>query len=95
MTQDQLHDQRQGEHRPPAPFKLTIDQKPYTWPEHIITGLQIKQLAGITQADYGVWRIVPGPKDDERIEDNERAELDREHAEHNRFITGPVKTTEG
>ncbi len=79
---------------PPHEFHLTIDHKPYTWPEQFITGAQIKHLAGITQSDYGVWRLVPGPGDDEPVGDNERTELSHD-AGHNRFITGPVKTTEG
>lgn len=83
------------EGRPPHIFHLTIDHKPFTWAEPSITGAQIKHLVGITQPDFGVWRVVPGPGDDEPIGDNEPAQLSREHADHNRFITGPVKTTEG
>lgn len=81
------------EHHPHT-FHLTIDQKPHTWPEGFITGAQIKQLAGVTQPNYGVWRIVQGPDEDIPVADGERVELSRD-ADRNRFITGPVHTTEG
>lgn len=76
-------------------YHLTIDQKPYQWPEEFINGAQIKHLAGVTQPNYGVWRIVHGPGDDIPVADGERVQLSREHPDRNRFITGPVHTTEG
>ncbi len=76
-------------------FKLQIDQKPHVWPEEFIDGAQIKHLAGVTQPNYGVWRIVKGPAEDIPVGDAEKVELSRDHPDHNRFITGPNQTTEG
>jgi hypothetical protein len=72
-------------------YKLLVDQKPYQWPEEFITGIQIKNLAGVDQS-YGVWQQLPGP-DDPEINDNEKVDLKEPGRE--RFFTGKKTTTEG
>lgn len=73
-------------------FKITIDNKPFEWPQPSITGNDIKRLVN-AKPEYGVWLVVRGPGDDEEIGDHEKVDLTKPH--HDKFITGPKKTTEG
>lgn len=79
-------------HHNDHPFKLLIDQKPYEWPERLITGAQIKQLANVDMS-YGVWLEVHGPGDDLPIDNDEQVDLSQPGREH--FFTAPTQTTEG
>lgn len=74
------------------PFKIMIDQKPYDWQRQVITGIQIKQLAGVDMS-YGVWLKVHGPGEDQPIGDQEEIDLSQPGREH--FFTAPTQTTEG
>ncbi len=73
-------------------YRFSVDNKPFEQREPFITGAQIKALVN-APANYGVWLVVPGPGDDQEIDDNEKVDL-RERGRE-RFITGPKQTTEG
>lgn len=74
------------------PFKIIVDQKPHEWPRPVITGLEIKQLAGVDAATFDAWQDVPGPED-VLIGDHERVDLTPPRVE--KFFTGKKTTTEG
>lgn len=76
----------------PKVFKIIIDNKPFEWRAPAITGNQVKELVK-AKLEYGVWLVVPGPKDDEEIGNDQTVDLTEPGRE--RFITGPKKTTEG
>jgi len=77
-------------HRPP--FKIIVDRKPHDWPEPVITGAQIKRLAGVDQSTFDAWQDVPGPED-LLIADDRKVDLRPKEVE--RFFTGKKTTTEG
>lgn len=78
--------------RKERPFKIIVDQKPHEWPRPVITGLEIKQLAGVDAATFDAWQDVPGPED-VLIGDRERVDLTPPRVE--KFFTGKKTTTEG
>ncbi len=82
----------QEKDRHQKPIKITVDNKHFDWLQPTITGNDIKKLVGAAP-EYGVWLVVPGPDDDQEIDDHEKVDLTKPH--HDRFITGPKKTTEG
>lgn len=73
-------------------FHIIVDQKPHNWPEQFITGLEIKNLAGVDPSTYDAWQDVPGPEDI-LLGNNDRADLSEPGTE--RFFTGKKTTTEG
>jgi hypothetical protein len=73
------------------PFKILIDQHPHEWAQPVITGAQIKALAGVDPS-YGVWQEVPGPTDPS-VGDSQEVDLTKPGVE--RFFTGKKTTTEG
>ncbi|MFZ5833879.1 MAG: multiubiquitin domain-containing protein [Pseudomonadota bacterium] len=74
------------------PDHIFIDRKKYDWDEDTITGLQIKNLAGVDVAAYNVWQDVPGPEDIP-IADNLSVDLTQPGVE--KFFTGKKTSTEG
>ena len=74
------------------PFQIIVDQKPHKWDKPLITGLEIKNLAGVDPAAYDAWQDVPGPEDIP-LGDNDSADLREKGTE--RFFTGKKITTEG
>jgi len=75
------------------PFKIILDQKQYKWDDALITGLQLKNLAGVDPAAYHVWQEITGPGEDLLIEDAQQVNLSDSGVE--RFFTGRCSTTEG
>lgn len=73
-------------------YRIIVDRKPHDWPEPVITGAQIKRLAGVDQAAYDAWQDVPGPED-LLISDDRTVDLTPPRVE--RFFTGKKTTTEG
>lgn len=73
-------------------FQIIVDQKPHKWNEPFITGLQIKNLAGVDPATYDAWQDVRGPED-VLLSDASKVDLRNPGAE--RFFTGKKTTTEG
>jgi hypothetical protein len=73
-------------------YKIVVDQKPHDWPKAVITGLEIKKLAGVDPATYDAWQDVRGPED-LLIKDNQKVDLKPNGTE--RFFTGKKTTTEG
>lgn len=72
-------------------FKIIIDQTPHDWSEPTITGLQIRELAGVDES-YGVWQQLPGPEDPE-VDDSQEIDISEPGTE--KFFTGKKTTTEG
>ena len=75
----------------PKTFKIIVDHTPHNWQRQFITGMEIKDLAGV-DASYGVWQDLPGPEDPP-VGDNEKIDLLEPGVE--RFFTGIKTTTEG
>ena len=69
------------------PYKIIVDRKPHDWPEPVITGAQIKRLAGVDQATYDAWRDVPGPED-LLIADDRKS---RSHASAGQSVSSPAR----
>ncbi len=73
-------------------FRFTLDGRRFEWGLPFITGLQLKKLAGVDPATYGVW-LAQRVGDDRLIGNKERVDLEGEGVE--RFFTGIDTTTEG
>jgi len=73
-------------------FRLVIDGRRFEWGRPLINGLELKQLAGVDPATYGIWLEVRGAED-RAIADNELVDLQQPGVE--RFFTGKKTTTEG
>lgn len=74
------------------PDHIFIDRKKYDWDQPAITGLQIKNLAGVDIATYNVWQDVAGPEDIP-IADDFSVDLTQPGVE--KFFTGKKTSTEG
>ncbi len=70
--------------------KLKIDGKVYNWYEQYITGAEIKKLANI-HLDSQLWVAITKPREDVKIEDDEKIDLARPGIEH--FFSKPADTT--
>ena len=77
---------------PDKPFQIIVDQKPHKWPKSTITGLDVKQLAGVDPDAYDAWQDVPGPEDI-LLGNDDPVDLTEPGTE--RFFTGKKTTTEG
>lgn len=73
-------------------FRFTLDGRRFEWGLPIITGLQLKRLAGVDPNSYGVW-LAQRVGDDRLIGNTEQVDLRAEGVE--RFFTGIDTTTEG
>lgn len=73
-------------------FNILVDQKRHEWPKPVITGVEIKRLAGVDPATYDAWQDVRGPED-LPIADNTEVDLTKRGTE--KFFTGKKTTTEG
>ena len=73
-------------------FRFVIDGRRFEWGAPLITGLKLKQLAGVDSQTYGVWLEVRGGED-QPVEDAETVDLQNQGVE--RFFTGKKTTTEG
>lgn len=73
-------------------FRFTLDGRRFEWGLPFITGVQLKKLAGVNPATYGVW-LAQRVGDDRLIGNAERVDLEGEGVE--RFFTGIDTTTEG
>ncbi|KKC38002.1 hypothetical protein WH87_10210 [Devosia epidermidihirudinis] len=78
--------------RSDASFRLTVDGRKFDWGRPIITGLELKRLAGVDPASYGVW-LAQRVGDDKLIPNEQSVDLRGEGVE--RFFTGIDTTTEG
>lgn len=78
--------------KPNKPDQIFIDRKKYDWDKDTITGLQIKNLAGVDVTNYNVWQDVPGPED-LPIADDQSVDLTQPGVE--KFFTGKKTSTEG
>lgn len=74
------------------PEHIIIDRKKFDWNEESISGLQIKNLAGVDVDAYNVWQDVPGPEDI-LIEDETKVDLTKHGIE--KFFTAKKTSTEG
>jgi hypothetical protein len=81
-----------GHGKPPETYHILVDHKPHDWPKPVITGAEIKELAGVDQQTYDAWQDVPGPED-KLIGDSEEVDLTGKGPE--KFFTIKKTTTEG
>lgn len=81
-----------GKDKKPATYKILVDHKPHDWPKPIITGAEIKQLAGVDAAAFDAWQDVSGPED-LLIENATKIDLTKRGTE--KFFTIKKTTTEG
>lgn len=73
-------------------FRFVIDGRRFEWGAPLITGLKLKQLAGVDPQTYGVWLEVRGGED-RPVDDTEAVDLQAPGVE--RLFTGKKTTTEG
>lgn len=73
-------------------FRFVIDGRRFEWGAPLITGLKLKQLAGVSPQAYGVWLEVRGGED-RPVDNTETVDLQAPGVE--RFFTGKKTTTEG
>ena len=81
-----------ADEKKPHTYKILVDQKPHDWPKPVITGLEIKRLAGVDPATYDAWQDVRGPED-LLIKDGDKVDVTKPGTE--KFFTGKKTTTEG
>ena len=81
-----------GKGKPEKTYKILIDHKPHEWPNPVITGADIKQLAGVDQSAFEAWQDVPGPED--LLIDN-TDEVDLTKPGNEKFFVIKKSTTEG
>lgn len=73
-------------------FRFMIDGRRFEWGAPLITGLKLKERAGVDPQTYGVWLEVR-EEEDRPIGDAETVDLQAKGVE--RFFTGKKTTTEG
>lgn len=78
--------------RSDSSFRLTLDGRRFEWGRPLITGLELKQLAGVDPSSYGVW-LAQRVGDDKLVSNEQSIDLRSEGVE--RFFTGIDTTTEG
>lgn len=72
-------------------FRLVIDGRRFEWGAPLITGLKLKERAGVDPQTYGVWLEVRGGED-RPIENTETVDLEEPGVE--RFFTAPQSNIE-
>jgi hypothetical protein len=96
LPMQQEHEQsyfESGKHEKPFKiFHVLIDHKPHDWTKPIITGAEIKQLAGVDSQTFEAWQDVSGPED-KFIGDTYEVDLAENGTE--KFFTIKKTTTEG
>lgn len=75
-----------------ASYRFELDGERIEWGVNLITGLKLKQLAGVDPTCYALWREVRGGED-EPVKDDQVIDLSEEGLE--RFFTVIEKTTAG
>lgn len=78
------------------PHDLIVNKQLMHWPNHEISGSEIKTLAG-SPPDWVVNQIIAGPGEDPEIADNQKVELDKaaEPKGEKKFTTRKPKTSPG
>ena len=92
MSNKRKDDQEGGRGKKPETYKILVDHKPHDWPKPVITGADIKQLAGVDAQTFDAWQDVPGPED-LLVGDTTNINLTKPGVE--RFYTIKKTTTEG
>ncbi len=87
------HKHKDSDHgKRPETYHILVDHKPHDWPKPVITGAEIKQLAGVDQQTFEAWQDVHGP-DDKFVGDTDEVDLTGKGTE--KFFTIKKTTTEG
>ena len=73
-------------------FEIMINKKTYYCSNHLMTGAQIKQKAGV-DVSYGVWLKVAGPGNDQPIGDQETVDISKPG--RNNFFTTCMEIISG
>jgi hypothetical protein len=87
-----MSDNNKEQGKPAKSYKILVDHKPHDWPKPIITGADIKQLAGVDQSAFEAWQDVPGPED-LLIANTDQVDLTKPGNE--KFFVIKKSTTEG
>jgi hypothetical protein len=74
ITTDELKEKKMEETQTKVDITIVINDRPYHVHVEEMTGLQIKQLAGIPENNL-LFRETHGPGDDEKIENNSVVQL--------------------
>lgn len=75
MNENAVHDHHdQGRDGRPPELMIHIDRKPYITTKNPMTGLELRQIAGIAP-DYDLWEEVTGPYEDINVPDGKQVEL--------------------
>ena len=75
-----------------ASYRLEVDGQRFEWGTKLITGLKLKELAGVDPSTYALWREVRGGED-LPVDNNQIIDLSEEGLE--RFFTVIEQTTAG
>lgn len=75
-----------------ASYRVEIDGERIEWGTKLITGLKLKELAGVDPSTYALWREVRGD-DDLPVQDDQLVDLSEDGLE--RFFTVIAQTTAG
>ena len=75
-------------------YHLNINKKDYKWDKPIITGAEIKKLAG-SPPDWVVNEIVDQPGEDPEVGDGQEERLDDPDHKREKFITRKPTTSPG
>ncbi|MCU7919819.1 MAG: multiubiquitin domain-containing protein [Candidatus Thiodiazotropha sp. (ex Epidulcina cf. delphinae)] len=87
------HEKKHDDHeKRPETYHILVDHRPHDWPKPEITGVEIKQLAGVDNQTFDAWQDVPGPED-KLIADTDTVDLTCKGTE--KFFTIKKTTTEG
>lgn len=78
--------------RPKKSYEIKINQKTFIWKTPFITGVEIKQLAGVDVKKQDVYLRTPGAKD-VHIKDEQKFDLSNIGSEE--FFTTPKVYSEG
>jgi len=76
-----------------ASYRLEIDGERVEWGTKLISGLKLKELAGVDPSTYAVWQEIRGGGDDLPISNEDFIDLSADGLE--RFFTVIEKTTAG
>lgn len=87
-----LPEERTGPGHPPN-FHILVNHKPHQWPQSVISGTEIKKLAGMEGDDYDAWRVMGGKAEDELVGDQNPVTLSEPGVE--KFLVLKAATTEG
>lgn len=92
MSNEKKDGKEHGGGKNPETYKILVDQKPHDWPNPVITGAEIKNLAGVDAQTFDAWQDVAGPED---VQLGDETEVDLTGPGNEKFFTIKKTMTEG